>query len=69
MSQLSFLVAQKNAENDRDVRYIMKSFKDDGFTVQRLKLCLVKAEQYENKKNGGSRGNRNMIRAIELLLI
>jgi hypothetical protein len=67
MSLLSLKVAEIKAENEKDVKYIIKGLREDGYTTERLNLLLEQAEQYE-KKHGGSRGNRNVIEAVKQLL-
>lgn len=67
MAQLSLIGKMRNAEDDRDVRQMIKQFQDEQFTIERLQKthtnCVNYARQY-----GKTRGNSNMIRAIEILL-
>ena len=67
-SQISMLAAERTAANNKDIRYIIANFIQDGFTVERLKIALKRAQEYEVTKNGGSQGNRNVIEAAKLLI-
>lgn len=68
MSQLSILVEQRNAENEKDVRQIMKSLSEEQYDEERLARLICNSKEYENKHRG-SRGNRNVLRACELSLL
>jgi hypothetical protein len=66
------LITERNAEDNKDVLFIMQNFKTEGVSKERLKVILFKGKDYENrcyeKGLSGNRGNRNMIKACELLL-
>jgi len=57
-------------QDDKDVRHIMKTLKDEGYTTERLNKMLTNDKAYIAKygKHGGCRGTRNAIRATEILL-
>lgn len=65
-------MSERKAEDYKDVLFIMQNFKTDGVSNKRLKVILFKGKEYENscreKGFSGNRGNRNMIKACELLL-
>ena len=67
MSQLSLLVHERKAEDDKDVRFIMRSLIEDQYTNDRLEQLLDQANKYE-KVHRGSRANRNVISAVQLLI-
>lgn len=58
---------QRAAEDARDVDFIIENFKNDNYTDERLNKALIEAERYE-RESGGSRANRNVIKAIKQLL-
>lgn len=66
------LMNERKAEDRKDVLFIMQNFKTEGVSNERLKVILSKGKEYDNQchKRGfsGYRGNRNMIKACELLL-
>ena len=68
----NLLMAGRKAEGNKDIRYIILNFKAEGASNDRLKVILSKGKEYENRCNtkgfSGNRGNRNMIKACELLL-
>lgn len=72
LSQLSLLTEQRKSEDDKDVRFIMKGLREEGFTPDRLRKLIANGKQYgdDNERKGFSRtrGNENMVRAGELLL-
>lgn len=65
MNQLSLIETRK--EDDKYVREVIKSLIDEKYSENRLISLLTKANQYE-KNNGGSRGNRIVIKAAETRL-
>ena len=66
MSQLS-MIYQRNAENDKDVKFIMQSLKDEKFTKERLERTLHNCKNYEAMGHK-TRGNSNLMRAVQILL-
>ena len=62
------LAAERTAANNKDIKYIKANFIQDSFTVERLKIVVQRAQEYEIAKNGGSQGNRNVIEAAKLLI-
>ena len=66
------LMTERNAEDNKDVLFIMQNFKADGVSKERLRVILSKGKEYEDrcykKRFSGNRGKRNMIKACELLL-
>lgn len=66
------LMTERKAEDNKDVLFIMQNFKTEGVSNERLKVILFKGKEYENscheKGFSGNRGNRNMIKACEILL-
>lgn len=71
-NKLSLQIAAKKTEDDKDVRFILKSLRDDGFTPERLIKMIANGKAYgdSNERKGftRTRGNENMVRAGELLL-
>lgn len=66
------LISERRKEDKKDVFFIMQNFKMEGANNERLLEILSKGKEYENRCHerefSGSRGNRNMIKACELLL-
>lgn len=66
------LMNERKSEDCKDSLFILQNFKREGVSNQRPKIILSKGKEYENRcyKKGflRNRGNRNMIRACELLL-
>lgn len=66
------LISERKSEDKKDVLFIMQNFKTEGVSNERLKVILSKGKEYENRcyERGfsGNRGNRNVIKACELLL-
>lgn len=54
------------AEDEKDVAFIKKHLLSENYTLERLGELLLRGRQYE--AIGGSRGNRNVIKAVESLL-
>jgi hypothetical protein len=68
MSQLAFTISERRSEDDKVVRQVMKSLLEDNYDSERLSKLIQKANEYENKHKG-SRGNRCVLRAAELVLL
>ena len=68
MGKLSIEVTERKSEDLKDVKYIIKGFMTDKYTPERLNLALSQAINYEKSKRGGSRGNRNVITAINQMI-
>ena len=66
------LLSERTSEENKDVLFIMQNFKTEGVSNDRLKRILSKGKEYENRCHergfSGNRGNRNMIKACELLI-
>lgn len=66
------LLSERTSDDNKDVLFIMQNFKTEGVSTDRLKVILSKGKEYENrcheKRFSGNRGNRNMIKACELLV-
>ena len=60
-------VKARNDEDQRDIEQIIAGFKCDGYTRERLNKALIHANNYETQ-HGGSRGNRNVISAINKII-
>lgn len=71
MSKYGTEVAQRKAEDEADVRYIIRNFKTDGYTKERLEMALKNEKEHlraETEKKYSCRMNRNVIAAIEQIL-
>ena len=67
MSQLS-IFHKRNLEDDKIVRSTVKLLKADNYTIERLNCCLQNCKDYESKGHK-TRANKNLIAAVEILLI
>lgn len=65
-SELSDL-KKRQLEDEKDVKYIIAGLKSEGVTEANLNEMLIQSYRYENVF-GGSRGNRNYIKAMETML-
>lgn len=65
-------LSERTLEDNKDVLFIMQNFKTEGISNNRLKVILSKGKEYENRCHekgfSGNSGNRNTIKACELLL-
>lgn len=71
MSQYGNLVAQLKLEDEADIRYIIRNFKEDGYTRGRLLKVLDNEKalvKVLSKKKFSCRMNNNVINAIERIL-
>ncbi len=72
MSKYGEEVKQRKMEDDADVRFIIRNFNLEHPSKERLELILKNSVEYQKRETRkgfvGGRGNRNLIKAIELLI-
>lgn len=59
-------IAKRNQETERDIQFMIKGFKDEGYDSEKLNTVLFHANNFEQR--GGSNANRRMIQAAKRLL-
>ena len=67
-NKIIFEIRKKQEEDEKEVAHVIKKLKEEGYPKERLERLLAKAKGYEKQGLPGQRANKNVIKAVELLL-